>query len=509
MKIQANERKQLNTAVLNHLFTQGEAGVDVVCIQLPLQYGQADLTSLGWTVQLVGEKDSFVSKVLEKEIAEEALILRWLVDEDCTAAAGKVKVTVVGTSEDGKTVIKFDGNSIFVKEAAYGSFAPAPDTLAAALLQVQRASEEAVSAARSATIDALAAQEAASRSPYIGADGFWYVFDKEKGEYGKSEILAQGPAGPQGPAGESSGVQSVNGVLPDETGDVAIDLPSRTGIRPNLLDNWYFGNPVNQRGQTSYLINGYTIDRWKTQNASTEVSLTANGVKVVQTYTSQPRITQLIETVFPAGTTMTVSAIMKGDGINAPKIQVREVFSSDTIFIGDATNDEWQMVTATFVTELEGAPSVGLYCSTNNENPPVLEIVAAKLELGEGQTLAHQDGNGNWVLNEIPNYAEELAKCQRYQVIMSGMARYRTMLVQANSLDFYIPTPVTMRAVPAFSVPTARITSFTSSASFTDATWSVVNINPAGVYLRATKSDHGFTDARADLEGGAIFDANL
>ena len=33
----------------------------------------------------------------------------------------------------------------------------------------------------------------------------------------------------------------------------------------NLLDNWYFGNPVNQRGATEYIINSfnqYHIDRW-------------------------------------------------------------------------------------------------------------------------------------------------------------------------------------------------------------------------------------------------------
>ena len=35
--------------------------------------------------------------------------------------------------------------------------------------------------------------------------------------------------------------------------------------RPNLLDNWYFGNPINQRGQEHYDIKNlvYTIDRWK------------------------------------------------------------------------------------------------------------------------------------------------------------------------------------------------------------------------------------------------------
>jgi hypothetical protein len=42
------------------------------------------------------------------------------------------------------------------------------------------------------------------------------------------------------------------------------------------------------------------------------------------------------------------------------------------------------------------------------------ELVAVKLELGSVQTLAHQDVDGNWVLNEIPNYAEQLAICSQY-----------------------------------------------------------------------------------------------
>ena len=45
---------------------------------------------------------------------------------------------------------------------------------------------------------------------------------------------------------------------------------------------------------------------------------------------------------------------------------------------------------------------------------------AAKLELGTTQTLAHQDENGNWVLNEIPDYGEQLARCQRYYQLYSS-----------------------------------------------------------------------------------------
>ena len=42
-----------------------------------------------------------------------------------------------------------------------------------------------------------------------------------------------------------------------------IPTTSGGGVNPNLLDNWYFGRPVNQRGQTEYTTTGYTVDRWK------------------------------------------------------------------------------------------------------------------------------------------------------------------------------------------------------------------------------------------------------
>ena len=39
------------------------------------------------------------------------------------------------------------------------------------------------------------------------------------------------------------------------------------------------------------------------------------------------------------------------------------------------------------------------------------DIKAVKIELGDKQTLAHQDANGKWVLNEIPDKGMELLKC--------------------------------------------------------------------------------------------------
>ena len=47
----------------------------------------------------------------------------------------------------------------------------------------------------------------------------------------------------------------------------------------NLLDNWYFADPINQRGQTEYNQAGYTIDRWKLPVAHS-VKLVSNGLKI-------------------------------------------------------------------------------------------------------------------------------------------------------------------------------------------------------------------------------------
>ena len=48
-----------------------------------------------------------------------------------------------------------------------------------------------------------------------------------------------------------------------------------------------------------------------------------------------------------------------------------------------------------------------------------IKVYGAKLELGSDQTIAHQE-NGEWVLNEIPDYGEQLARCQRYFQLYSA-----------------------------------------------------------------------------------------
>lgn len=48
------------------------------------------------------------------------------------------------------------------------------------------------------------------KTPYVGPDGYWYVWDTDVAEYVKSETKARGEIGPQGPKGEQ-GPQGLKG----------------------------------------------------------------------------------------------------------------------------------------------------------------------------------------------------------------------------------------------------------------------------------------------------------
>lgn len=217
-------------------------------------------------------------------------------------------------------------------------------------------------------------------------------------------------------------------------------------VNPNLLDNWYFANPVNQRGQTTYTTSSdeYTIDRWM-KSAGT---LSIEDGYISASLTNWSAIIQNIEpNLFKAlaGKTLTFS-VLHNDG------QLKKTtFTPDSNY---TNTDIWNGLGGEYGTMIyrwsDGHPNL-VYANSQNS-----ELVAIKLELGDNQTLAHQDADGNWVLNEIPDYGEQLARCQRYfQTFATESLR------PTNALDF---RPV-MRATPALSTITVGgKTLYTASA---------------------------------------------
>lgn len=210
---------------------------------------------------------------------------------------------------------------------------------------------------------------------------------------------------------------------------------------PNLLDNAYFVNPVNQRGQAKYSGAGYSFDRWQIRKGSSAASdddvLTVEvndgvGIEISNTSpTSQGWYAQLFEPRLPYGT-YTLSILVSEVGFSDPDYDP----SSDPEYDPDASTASMALYNSggSYGTSYS-IKKAGLITATRevseskNHNASFriavfkgrrLVITAIKLERGSTQTLAHQDADGNWVLNEIPDYGMELLKCQRYFQLFSS-----------------------------------------------------------------------------------------
>ena len=244
--------------------------------------------------------------------------------------------------------------------------------------------------------------------------------------YDGSEIKAIDiPAGTKGDKGDP-GVKGDKGD-PGAKGDTGPQGPAGAAYSPNLLRNGTFadGCIVNQRGKTSYAGTGYGVDMWYTTGATLSVDVTAEGVKLYKNAASaNPAWAQALETDAAVGQTVTVSMLYKGNGGGA---SLRVAQSGGIVTLANVS--DWTLVQKTFTLEkwsvgtLQDRAIVAIQCFENMEANQGLYIKAIKLELGEQQTLAHQE-NGAWVLNELPDYGGELLRCQRYyQVYTTAAAR--------------------------------------------------------------------------------------
>ena len=276
-----------------------------------------------------------------------------------------------------------------------------------------------------------------------------------------------------------------------------------TFVRPNLLDNWYFGNPVDQRkgyiqiagtmmykdaactdqfgpsaGTTpvvvyatyarpidhgvelalyiplnnivrGYMGNGYTVDRWSfdTDSGSCSLTLTNDGLKFIAT-ASATGIASLKQDIDP-----TMLSVFAGKTVTLSILGKTNIFQQVLFYVNSK------------VAAAKSSPAVNGVCMTTLTYtfPAVLEnaaifvygraysgagegtIIAAKLELGSTQSLAHQE-NGVWVLNEVPEYGEQLRRCQWYSNVLPGIYWLPQNADGTNRLTIPIPD---MRTIPA------------------------------------------------------------
>ena len=236
------------------------------------------------------------------------------------------------------------------------------------------------------------------------------------------------------------------------------DLPKRPNR--NMLINWYFGDPVDTKcgyvvppgthyydrwaegmevagytdkyytavhtpggfddqyqivvdGNIRYvndysLVRGYTgskpvINGWHRYGGTTKLNdgymtLTGRGNNLDQGMDEYVH-------KYLRGKTVTMSLFGRGDFAIVSEDYTNSYLSNRL------KSDEFDIVSLTFTVRSDADRFI-YHIQPQDENS--CDIIASKLELGNEQTLAYKDANGNWVLYEMPNKADVLAQCSNY-----------------------------------------------------------------------------------------------
>ena len=336
-----------------------------------------------------------------------------------------------------------------------------------------------------------------------------------------------------------------------------IDIALQKKVNPNLLDNWYFGNPVDQRG-------GYVVPpgtKYYIYGAST-ASGTTSAYVTVKKLTDQTAYFDIDGTEYVCAPKFCVRGytgegygidrwISHGGGLllndgyitfigygkNLDQIADKDVYKQlrgKTVTISVLGRGYFSIVSEDYannynakyvnsgefticsfaLTVRSDADRFVFHIQPQDENP--CDIVAVKLELGSQQTLAHQDADGNWLLNEIPDYGEQLRRCQRYFIRIGvpaaqGNGAIGFVNCATDTLaNTCINTPVTMRATP-----TATLKNIVLRKGITDfgvTGCNIFAITQNGIYMNFVSSGltTGDTILIRTVNGGCIdFTADL
>lgn len=346
----------------------------------------------------------------------------------------------------------------------------------------------------------------------------------------------QGPQGVQAPVINDLTTGGVSDALSAEMGkrlqSIKADLTlsnlsnkqkalRNIGGRPNrnLLDNWYFVGggsqqgggqfPINQRGETSRSGSGGFIDRWKLSGEGT-ATLGSDGITLTAT-TGNLEFMQFlgIPNDRLLGETVCLSGLVDGDLLSMSTSAPEEKPSAWINIINI-------IKPFGFVQFNYDNTADRFFCNVIVSAGNSVLLQASKLELGSTQTLAYKDEGRNWQLFEAPDYAGELAKCQRYQIPLDGSARYPIVQVLgADGLLIFIPLPTTMRLSPTIADPDGKMKMYDQNGALQSGfTFEISSLCSNGIMVHAKKNAHGLSGGFLYIDafmgaGAPMVDANL
>lgn len=208
----------------------------------------------------------------------------------------------------------------------------------------------------------------------------------------------------------------------------------------NLLDNWYFIDPVSQRGGTTFTnsaddLKYGPIDRWQVSHSS----VTVNSGYITLSSSSSGTLSQKIDNdLFNKNLTFSILLSDGTFGSGTTSMTYNKNWFYKTVYVNELVElyfQEWVAQPMSLLNAGIRVQSAG--------NP--LNIVATKLELGTQQTLAHKDTDGIWVLNDPPpNKALELLKCQRYYRVYATSNARPSKALDCSPVMRVNPTQITI-----------------------------------------------------------------
>ena len=214
----------------------------------------------------------------------------------------------------------------------------------------------------------------------------------------------------------------------------------------NLLDNPDYTHPVNQRNANKYESNGYTIDRWILLSFGNPSRLEVQEGYITLSNAALRQNMDVIAGEY-FGRTMTFSTLYADNTLHSITGEIPKNTGSSHNYYFNGAMDDGCNVQFGYYDALVDLKFFALINTMGQEK----SIKAVKLEVGSTQTLAHKEGD-TWVLNEIPDYATELAKCQGYQVIENVPVNFAVAYTNetAGGLTVFLPLSTTLRSNGVF-----------------------------------------------------------
>lgn len=278
-------------------------------------------------------------------------------------------------------------------------------------------------------------------------------------------------------------------VLDAYQGKVLLDMVAAR----NLLDNSNFTDPVNQRGGTSGTITAWTyfIDRWQATDAALTYSISADGLHLTAGEAWMAQNVQSSEA--KAGRTYTF-AVGLSDGTFTLCTGVLPAGETSWTEVANNSDDNCYVRMA----KITGAV---ISCSFK----PKKAVVVTWAALYEGAYTA------DTLPPYVPKgYAAELAECMRYAIVLPNQMRIRAATISHNTLEVFVPLPMLMRSggFPSLQGADFAVVTMTGDVQSGFA-FSIISIGTNGFTMRATKANHGLSDADIRTTASTVVSRDL